>query len=71
MTEPGTAPPRRRRWLLVLGVLWVLVAAAVFLLHGWLLGEITAQAERRARNMPPTTIVCRPDTAKMCMRPAR
>lgn len=47
MTEPGTAPPRRRRWLLVLGVLWVLVAAAVFLLHGWLLGEITAQAERR------------------------
>jgi hypothetical protein len=47
VTEAGVAAPSRRRWLLLLGVLWVLVAALVFFLHGWLLDEITAQAERR------------------------
>ena len=37
----------RRRWLIMVGSLWLLGAVAVYWLHGWLLGEIVAQAERR------------------------
>jgi hypothetical protein len=37
----------RRRWLIIAGAAWLLVAVGVFALHGWLLGEIVEQAQRR------------------------
>ena len=42
------APGRsRRRWLVIVVAVWLLGALAVFLLHGWLLDRIVAEAERR------------------------
>jgi hypothetical protein len=47
MSDPSPARRSRRRWLVLLGVLWLVAAAVVFFLHGWLLDEIVSQAERR------------------------
>lgn len=37
----------RRRWVIGVIAVWLLGAAAVYFLHGWLLDEIVAQAARR------------------------
>lgn len=43
----GRARGGRRRWWLIAGALWVLGALGVYLLHGWLLGEIVRGAALR------------------------
>jgi hypothetical protein len=37
----------RRRWFIVAGAAWLLVAIGVFVFHGWLLDELVEQAQRR------------------------